>query len=271
MGITLFDRRAKLLLALFVIAMIGANFYDLTLTEWLYDPASPVGLFLWRYSELPVSLIALFSLAVVSLEFNDIRMRYYAAIKKILPFITLIVGGIMGAQLGSYYESGQAIWMLAGVLAGHLMLGLAKGLEEETRHKLYPFALRIVFVYAGAVIFPNLLKILWGRPRYRIIVSDGMSFSPWYLPQGLTFINDDLKSFPSGHSAIAAVSLLSIYLPKTFESLKGKEKLLLTISVLWTLGVMISRIVVGHHFLSDTLFGAGITIAMIMISEKLFK
>lgn len=260
-----------MLLALFGVAMTLATVYDLTLTEWLYDPMNPIALFLWRFSELPISLVALFSLALVSVEFKTTQLKYHHDIDRVMPLLPLAVGGVMGAQMGSYYDRGQSIWILAGILMGHLMLALVKGLGESNREKFYPLALRIVFVYAGAVIFPNLLKILWGRPRYRIIVSEGMSFSPWYLPKGMTLINDDLKSFPSGHSAVAAVSLMSCYLPRYFESLKGKEKLLLALSVLWTIGIMTSRIVIGHHFLSDTLFGAGITIAMIVISETLFR
>lgn len=70
----------------------------------------------------------------------------------------------------------------------------------------------------------NLIKLGWGRERYRHMISIGSfeGFSRWFIPQGIAK-SDEFMSFPSGHSANAALVIWFSLLPEYFASLKRKK------------------------------------------------
>lgn len=253
----------------FLILFLLGSLYDLQISESLYDRANLIAGFLWQNSEIPVSGLALSAIALIANTKLAVDPQKPVNLTgfRIIGILTSVA---MGFQVSSYRESGSILWSLA-FLAFYLAMDYGmRYLSEERTQQLLPLAWAIIFVYAGAVLVPNLLKVLWGRPRYRIVVSGEAGFVPWYSPLGINWLNDDYKSFPSGHSAIAAVSLLSTSFPRFFSSLKGKERYILFLSIAWTLAVMVSRIILGDHYLSDTLAGLAITLILIGVAKRVF-
>ncbi|MBK7228246.1 MAG: phosphatase PAP2 family protein [Ignavibacteriales bacterium] len=54
-----------------------------------------------------------------------------------------------------------------------------------------------MFFY-GNILFVSLIKIFWGRIRFRDLSDNYSDFTPWYFSQGVT----GHQSFPSGHAAM---------------------------------------------------------------------
>ncbi len=118
-----------------------------------------------------------------------------------------------------------------------------------------------------ALCFSNIVKSVFMRPRYRITLMgyEGIGFVQCFdifregrdLKSLYHLVSDDLASFYSGHAMNAAMGM--VIMPcyaHVFERLKGKERYLSAVSAVIAIPVMISRIVLGDHYLSDISVGS---------------
>ena len=100
----------------------------------------------------------------------------------------------------------------------------------------------------------TVIKMLWGRMRFREMLPPYEGFSKWFIPQKPT-TDDRFMSFPSGHTAQGSSMLMLTLLPVVFPKLEGKKWLFKGIAFLWIFLVALSRIIVGAHFASDVTMG----------------
>ena len=138
----------------------------------------------------------------------------------------------------------------------------------------------MIVVCVGIMLLINIIKVPWGRARMCLIYSTGNDtyFSNWWqagtalkkklVADGVS--SDDFRSFPSGHTACAACSMLLILLPTLYRRLHNKEKLFMAIGGVWTLAVAVSRLRMGMHFLSDVSVSSLLTIALGAVAVWLF-
>lgn len=103
----------------------------------------------------------------------------------------------------------------------------------------------------------QILKFIWGRIRFFDLNNDFSLFTPFYLP------NDPGagQSFPSGHVASAFVfaSLAALMWQQ------GKKRAGFAIgfaTLAWGVTVAAFRIINGAHYLTDTLFSAGLALLL---------
>jgi membrane-associated phospholipid phosphatase len=115
-----------------------------------------------------------------------------------------------------------------------------------------------MFFY-GNILFVFLIKIFWGRIRFRDLTGYYSDFTPWYFPQGVT----GHQSFPSGHAAMGFM-MIALFV---FVSDKSLYKRLIFKGVIfsWALVVCASRVVIGAHYTSDVLFGSFIMIVTYLL------
>ena len=118
-----------------------------------------------------------------------------------------------------------------------------------------------------ALCFSNIVKSVFMRPRYRITLMgyEGIGFVQCFdifreckgLKALYHLASDDLASFFSGHAmnAVMGMVIMPCY-AHVFTRLRGKEKYLSMIAVVIAVPVMISRIVLGDHYLSDISVGS---------------
>lgn len=167
-------------------------------------------------------------------------------------------------------------------------------LDKETLHALLKFAYIVIF----AAIFYNVLinlsvKNVMNRPRYRAMNylgdKDFTNFHRWYQAytkpepgsplyvdvidlNGKAVAKDAYRSFPSGHTASAAMMYCLLALPKLLKKYDNKKSklCLYIVTVAFTGVVAVSRIVCGAHFFSDVLVGGTITFVGVWIAEKIF-
>lgn len=132
-------------------------------------------------------------------------------------------------------------------------------------------AVFLLVIFADILVV-NLIKIPWGRARMRLVaVDDRAYFMPWWQPGkalrdtlvAAGVAAEEFKSFPSGHSANASSLMLLCLLPQLSPKLAGKRTALFLVGFAWTSLVAASRIVMGAHYLTDTIVGFAVGLLML--------
>ena len=122
----------------------------------------------------------------------------------------------------------------------------------------------ILIIMTIATFSSNIVKRLVMRPRYRITLTGYESTTK--------LLTDDLASFFSGHAMNAALGMI-IYpaFKHVFSGLQDKEKLIRIIAVIILIPIVISRMILGNHYLSDISFGAIIGLFFCIIYDLTYK
>lgn len=149
--------------------------------------------------------------------------------------------------------------------------------KKNSEKKVFP----VIIVAIAIIVIPCLLsffiKLVDHRPRFRFLVEqDDMSlFRNWwqslsnymeYTKAGVA--KDEFASFPSMHTSCSfMIVVLAYYLPNFVPSLRGKEKIMATISVIFPIGIAFTRVIVGAHFVSDTAFSFTIAAIFMVVGD----
>ena len=133
-------------------------------------------------------------------------------------------------------EMGNSTWWLIG----SVMCYLASYLLPHRKQSLRRTSLAVLAAVVASGITLNLLKIVFARPRPRMLFREGLYAFDWGR------IGSDVGSFPSGHATtIAALAVIGAWLwPKT-------SWVWLTVVIL----VALSRVILGSHYLADVVAG----------------
>jgi len=256
----------RFLITGFIALMITATFVDLPLTKALYDPLSPFGLFFEHFASFPGTLLGAMSFSVLTV--TKPKNPEHLWFSRIFNGILMIIFGFSLVETPLLSMSvNQPLIAVLGIVLVLSVAYLVTKLSPEKQNRLRRYAIVGAITMVGSMAAANLIKILWGRARYYSLIGNEAKFTLWFIPQGFT-LSESMKSFPSGHSQFAAVSLLSTLLPDLFDTLKGKQRLFLLFSILWIAMVMVSRMILGEHFLSDTLVGVAITVMIFGWAKK---
>ena len=128
----------------------------------------------------------------------------------------------------------------------------------------------------------ELVKMGLPRPRYRLIAKghEGIDFHKWYDPvknkaeliakHGIN--KDDFKSFPSGHTSNSIMNItLFPALGLVYPRLRQRSMLLLVMGLCVGIAVLLSRMVLGAHFLSDVSCGGFTASVVSAVYYRLYK
>lgn len=172
--------------------------------------------------------------------------------------------GLDGTGVHAFFEQVTQLGVSTGWLLGSFALFVggwwasARATEEALRRRWADWSVRGLFVFACVAVpglLTNLLKILFGRSRPKLLFAEG--------DYGFHFFRfeADYWSFPSGHTTAAAGLAMAIILMRPR---------------LWPLGlafaalVAASRVVLDRHYLSDTVFSALLAVAMALALRAVF-
>ena len=149
-------------------------------------------------------------------------------------------------QFITQFGLGKGYWIVTAVLF-LAMRGLA-WIARDPRLKaaLLFNAYRALFVFvavASAGIIADLLKVIFGRARPKLLFVDGSYGFTWGATQA------DHWSFPSGHATTIAAVATALYLLWP----RGLPLYLVAAAL-----VVASRFIIGAHYLSDALAGAAL-------------
>ena len=252
------------LIFLFLTAAVGVTigtYLDLPISQTIADPGNIVYLSLAAYAQSAVwLLLSLVGMAAMRLVWDKGTSRYAG----IMFFITSTIAGI-GA---SVYDAGQYVsWhIVIRIIISVLLFAVfdyfaykkVKDMDREELIRLMTFAL---LYYALTKPLADLIKDFVGRPRYRLLLNDpGVVYQEWYdiskvQAQALIPVYgiDAFRSFPSGHTINAmGAGIISMVLGGKTEPY-----------ILYVLAVMMIRILIGAHFVSDV--SAGLLVGLIVL------
>lgn len=247
---------AYYLIIVWVIAAFLLESSDLWISINLYNPNSGWAIFLEKYGEIPGLIVALIGIHV-----------YIVTIKASSNIKTILFNGLLltAGSLTTIYilwlfslafsnnkilfnENRSYFFLTAIILNILISLLFRKRYKFSKKSILFSRISFKMFLY-GNLFFVSLLKIFWGRIRFRDLSGYYSDFTPWYFPQGVT----GHQSFPSGHAAMGFM-MIALFVFVSDKSLY-KRLIFKAVIISWALAVCASRVVIGAHFTSDVLFG----------------
>ncbi|MGY3777986.1 phosphatase PAP2 family protein [Isobaculum melis] len=252
-----------------VLLLLVCTFYDLQISMTLFNNQSIYGKFFEAAGELPMTYIGCFSAAALFLTMkNTGRWTFYLGkIGFVLLVLFFSLTSIIMINTHLPLSIGLKIGLL--ILTSLVFYLLAKAVPAKHYLALKQAAKVGLILAVLAILVVTILKMFWGRMRFREMTDPIHQFTRWYLPQGWT-INNELMSFPSGHAANSSVILWLSLLPTFVSRLAGKERLLEGLAAVWIVLVMVSRVVMGAHFATDVTVGMLLSISLFFWLKKRF-
>lgn len=132
----------------------------------------------------------------------------------------------------------------------------------------------------------TLFKAIFHRPRFRTVFYyetdyPGIRFHDWWqacsnyrslLKEYPDVLDEEFKSFPSGHACSAAVFMMGVtFLPLFDEKYKKLEFPLFYGGLAWLLLVSFARMYVGAHYLTDVSMGAILAILFFLLGRFVYN
>lgn len=256
-----------------ILAFLAIGDIDYSISKAIINKDSIWAEFFNMFGEFP----AIFGLLLGTILLYGGRNReilWWNIVSSILGviFITLFSYAVVIMPVNYTFEhSENGIPTIWGILSLILALVLAvvsfsiAHTKGEHLKELKKNALLLIVLIISEVIVVNIFKGVWARPRMRSI-TDISEFKHWYEISGWTNDNE-LKSFPSGHTANGFVAIAYMTFIPYIKNVKLKNYMILAIT--WGVLVALSRVVLGAHFLSDVLVGGYITIFLFILWESI--
>lgn len=268
------SKRILLAAGVFLLVMLAVgSFADYPISQAVYNGSDPVGMLLAGIGEYPAAL-GFAAAGAMLLSARNREKRLTGALQTIAGCWFILSGGAMAALLPIGYLD-IPVWLailIGAGCAGLTVWGVLFLCRDADRGIVLRVAAAFLLVIFADILVVNLIKIPWGRARMRLVASDTRAyFMPWWRPgtdlrDALTAVGvpgEEFKSFPSGHSANASALMLLTLLPMLRPSLTHRKNVLFFVGFTWTCAVAASRIVMGAHYLSDTVVGFAVGLAVL--------
>ena len=246
-------------LGIAAILLLGvAAFYDLPIDQALYAPNNPVAIFFEAFCYWPLYLPFVLLGMVWTFLYRSNPSRHVFGELLVITVLFILwnqsLPNLAQRKIFTLSSAGLSFAALVMTFLGTLIaISLASRWDKPTLLRMELVAKFGILLCIADNLVINLLKILWNRARFDEMAASGdfSAFSPWYLPGG-----NGGTSFPSGHTAAACGILVLLLLPSLFAFRRGKELLLTSCCYLYIAVSGFFRLVVGRHFLSDTVAAA---------------
>lgn len=245
------------------VLMLLGLFVDYPLTSSLYNENSPFGLFMAWFIYIPTFLIGYLSIFIILRPLIQSKIAYkYLTLGLFLLLYILLT--IVFINVFTYFNTWiMVIILLLMNIAG---LGITWSIPKERLFVYQKLALLYILVLVSEFTVVSSIKFLWGRERYYALDSVN-DFSLWFIPQGLSK-GSAYTSFPSGHTSAAAMSMIFLFVPLMIDSLKKYIiPIYIGVGAYVSLGAL-SRILLGKHYLSDTVFSVMIVLSLFLYFYK---
>ena len=276
-----------IILGLFVALFIVGTFLDLNFSEAIFHKNNGFGLFVSVIGTLPgYSLFGFFAGGFLVFALSKekavwFRVVSWVLIAALVGLGTYFAGREFFGENGFYNENlnkwlGFLIALPFQGLFGWAGYKITKQCDNDKIWILY--VILMIAVFMSLVPGVTLLKEIFHRPRFRMLAENPeINFRHWYercanykeLMQLYDISKEEFKSFPSGHTAAAA---LMIFVPAFVPVINHKYNKymipLFYVGVAWTLLIAFVRIFVGAHFLSDVSMGGILASVMFLIANE---
>lgn len=268
--------------------LIVGSLCDLTIAQGLYWANNGFSRFMAGFIMLPIGEGLGFLLGTLfkMVTNHEYKKKWQNILLVTISFLGLIGGSFfLGTHFTSYHSYNLNIWY--SILFGIVMAvpGYIAGyfLYEKMNHKdlIKTYILIGVSVFF-MIAFIEVTKIIFPRLRYTSVLELGNEYyRPWYLTDfslNKEFVkihglinNEEIKSFPSGHSQAAlATAFVAMFIPKFFPKFKGKEVYFFYGGFLFFLIAALARMLIGAHYLSDTMFAGTTALLVYFIANEIY-
>lgn len=251
-----------------VILMCFATAWDLDISLFATQmrAASPfLGVFTYALQligEWPGPVFGSFAVAIIIRNISLRAGKYRALAWRLCGFALeyVLMLYCVRATLADFSEYRAAYIVSCVMIPASLVMlitVLTERIDKEALTRLYAPAIVTFFAALAVLIVIQLMKMIWGRVRFREFGGDTSLFTPWYK---INFFSGH-NSFPSGHTANLTVILA---FPIWLRALgKSKRRIVASYIVisLCVAAMAASRIFIGAHFLSDVTVGFFIAFA----------
>lgn len=255
-------------LGLFLVMMLVGTFLDRPIATGIYVGPNGFSDFFEYAGTIPISVLLGSSGVFFYLFFtkrNGKHDKVYAWLALVL--CVLISGAFWGYDTFHRHIVGKAwAWFLIGIPSiAALEIPVYFFLKDGDTALYRKKAIMIIVVGLLLVILTFGIKFLMVRPRpmYLFTLEESERnelYRNWYQfnhdKTGLENVENYMyQSWPSGHASFTAGMSLCIILAPCNRKTKGKELYFFLAALLWNVLAMLSRMLDGHHFLSDVAFG----------------
>ncbi len=249
-----------LLLALFVLL----TFYDLPITQALYDKQSVFGIVFEFLGEQPFQFFTVVGAMLMFRLRDKSRLWKNILFGVLFAILAVFFAGYGGGQFFSYAKAlgwGELYWAFFLILFVYLGLAvlLVYRLKIDDPKAMFRYGLCVVLLYVFIWLAMTGIKTIWQRPRWRYLVttSDPIAgYHSFYEPSPSWPFRSTHASFPSGHTMNAVGALVIPAFLILIGKVNNRDAFLLRLGVYsWSLLTAISRIIVGAHFASDVTMG----------------
>lgn len=262
-----------------IMALVIGAFYDYQITDTLYGSMPYIALFFEKIFLIPIQFVVVFTMCLL---YRDRRNKFYLLLAEVaMLYITIDSAPealFSSTDTGTFFVAldNTTRWMLYDNVLYYLLLFIIslmvvfitnrciRHMSVRRMHQILPFFIYMTTVLITAITITSIIKVCWGRVRYRDL-ENLTQYCVWYRPCGVM----GNYSFPSGHVTAATALLCSLQWRKNpYEHIQIWRYLLVITLVLF---MVIARLAIGAHYLSDTAMGFIITYTCYLCYTHWFK
>ena len=243
------------ILAVYLFLMVVFTFTDLKIALWIYHPGTLFAKIFEFLGTIPMPIMGIFACVSFLMGMNEQNM-----VKRILLGFLIIMNLSYFFFIGAFSIRDAIAVMFVPFIILYALWGVASYFiarsyfgsdQEETFRKVVKV---LLITCAVGVIGLDIIKTTFGRPRFYLLSDPVNQFKYWFYIQSHEFNS----SFPSGHSAKAAMPFAIFVLPYLTDHLKKEKekKLTFVLCTLFMVCTMIARMMDGMHYATDVLTGA---------------
>ena len=267
------------MLVFFGALFLAGTFFDETIAGTIFSPGNTVAAVVTSTGVLPffaapmLFIGALYERAIHSGKSKSVKIVLCTVCVILAAFVGVVGAGAVTDHncLGYIFPSlhrNIPVIIIVSIIFEYPLFFVGYHFAKKSDDKLLVKKIIVLLIILlAAFLCMRLLKNVFNRPRYRTVVLgyEGVGFVPWYelfsgagefsLKYGISL--DEFFSFPSGHSIIS-VSAVYIFpsVSWLFPKLEKRCQLLIWAGFLFGIMIMLTRMILGAHYLSDVSAGA---------------
>lgn len=258
-----------LIVLLFVLFGVGM-FYDLDIAESVFMRDNEFSYFFEHFAPIVYGTIMMLSGAFIFIP--AIYMEKINLFDKVFSFFVYILFSLFGIFMCYHYA--KIFGASYGVAMFVVILLVTKRIPKNLLVRYRWVGTATLLIILCSMITVESLKPIFGRVRFRSMQDNFSLFSRWYKVNGSDYrsfvsSSEEIKSFPSGHSQWAGVTLTLSMIPMVTPKWQSKEKIVFLIALFYAFVVMFSRMVQGAHFLTDVIVGFTISFFYFWLFRKI--
>ncbi len=262
--------------AVLVFGLLAAYQFDLAIDLALYTPTFLPAVLMESFGWLPQYLPAVLLLALFALDSGLSRaLRIGCGVLAFLGSAGLVYVGKYHLTKRSMPQAAALIWSavftaVCVLLCWRMFSACTGAQRQKLRFVLF---WGTAYLFAGLLVI-NILKALWQRTRFddMLNAAGGVPENAFALFTSWTqLFGNGGSSFPSGHTAAACSVFTFAVACDLFPGWAKRRTLVWCLCWAYVAFMALCRLIIGRHFLSDTLMASAVMLLLYLALTKTSK